>query len=101
MTPGAPSDSARLIVELSAATGLLGQRRIADAALALARAVAVSDTLVAGGVQLSQDALSHVRGLYTECGALAEAAAGELRQALAQAGTFRRAARRYGRSGAA
>jgi len=97
--PGTAADAIALIDALSAATSFLSQRRFSDAATALERAAVACDTLAAAGLQLPADQLSRARSLYTDFGARSAAATDELRAALQQVGTSRRAAHRYRRAG--
>jgi len=95
----AMADMTTLVEALSTATSLLGQRRFSEAAAALGRAAAACDTVGAAGVRLPAELLSRARALHTDVGARAEVATAELRTALQQVGTSRRAAHRYRRAG--
>jgi hypothetical protein len=99
VSPGATADATALIDALSAATSFLSQRRFSEAATALERAAVACDTLAAAGLHLSSDMLTRARSLYTNFGAGSATATEELRTALHQASTSRRAAHRYRRGG--
>jgi len=98
-SPDATADATALIDALSAATALLSQRRFSEAAAALGRAAVACETLAATGVRLPAEVIWRARSLHTDVGARAEAATAELRTALQQVGTSRRAAHRYRRAG--
>lgn len=74
----------------------LAERRIADAAAAMARVADACQALQDKGVALPVEVLTRARTLYAACEGAAADAKRDLQSALAQAGASRRAVRSYG-----